>query len=244
MCEKLFLAHLSRRLKCTIVIMRIPSLVRCLMSLTYLIFDFSSKTAEQNSMKLARKQDLNVLYQVCVFGTIGKTRWLLWPLIGWNIFDFSSEITKRNSTKHNMKQALNVLYQTCVFRGDRKNKMTTLASDWLRHFRLHLWNRWTEFNETSQEARSQCPLPSLCFSGLSKNKMAALTSDWLRHFRLLKPLNRTQQNLIGSKISASSTKFVFFWPIGKTKWPPWPLIGWDIFDFSSETAEQNSNETW
>ena len=37
----------------------------------------------------------------------------------------------------------------------------------------------------------------------------------------------------------SSTKFVFFRPIGKTWWSPWPLIGWDIFDFSSETAEQN-----
>ena len=28
--------------------------------------------------------------------------------------------------------------------------------------------------------------------------------------------------------------------IAKTKWPPWPPIGWDMFDFSSETAEQNS----
>ena len=55
----------------------------------------------------------------------------------------------------------------------------------------------------------------------------------------LKPLNRIQWNLTGSKISTSSTKFVFFGPIRKTRWPPWPLIGWDIFDFSSETAEQN-----
>ena len=42
-----------------------PSVVRP--SLTFRIFDFSSETAEQNSMKLDRKQDLNVLYQVCVF---------------------------------------------------------------------------------------------------------------------------------------------------------------------------------
>ena len=55
----------------------------------------------------------------------------------------------------------------------------------LSHFRLLLWNSWTEFNETWQEARSQRPLPSLCFSGRSENKMAALASDWLRHFRLL-----------------------------------------------------------
>ena len=56
----------------------------------------------------------------------------------------------------------------------------------------------------------------------------------------LKPLNRIQWNLIGSKISTPSTKFVFFRWIGKTKWLPWPMIGWDIFDFSCETTEGNS----
>ena len=271
-------------------------------------------------------------------GPIGKTRWPPWPLIGWDIFDFSSETAERNSTKLDRKQDLNALYQVCVFGADQKNKMVALASDWLRHFRLLLWNRWMEFNETWQEARSQHPLPSLCFSGRSekqdgrpclwlaeifstsplkplngiqrnltgskismtstkfvffgpigKNKMAALASDWLRHFWLLlwnrwtefnetwqearsqrplpslcfwgrsekqdgrsglwlaetfstsslKPLNGIQQNLTGSKISKPSTKFVFLGPIRKTRWPPWPLIGRDIFDFFSETAEPN-----
>ena len=208
------------------------------------IFDFSSKTAEWNSMKLDRKQDLNVLYKVCVFRPIGNTRWQPWPLIGWDIFDFSSETAERNSTKLNRKQDLNVLYQVCFFRADRKNKMVALASDWLRHFRLLLWNRWTEFKETLQEARSQRPLPRLCFWADQKNKLAAMASDWLRHFRLLLWNRWTEFNktLTGSKISTSSTKFVFFRPIWKTRWPPWPLIGWDIFDFSSETAERNSTK--
>ena len=83
----------------------------------------------------------------------------------FHIFDFSSETTKRNLTKLYRKVDLNVLYQVCVFRADRKNKMAALASDWLRHFWLLLWNCWTEFNETWQESRSQRPLPSLCFSG-------------------------------------------------------------------------------
>ena len=130
------------------------------------------------------------------FGAIWKTRWPPWPLIGWDIFDFFSETAERNSTKLDRKQDLNTLYQVCVFRADRKNKMAALASDLLRHFRLLLWNCWTEFNETWQEARSQSPLLSLCFSGRS----------------------------------------------GKTSWPPWPLIGQDIFDFSSETAELNSTK--
>ena len=87
------------------------------------IFDFSSKTAEQNSTKFDRKQDLNALYQVCVFGPIGKTRWPPQPLIGWDIFDFSVETAERNSTNLDRKQDLNVLYQVCVFWADRKNRM-------------------------------------------------------------------------------------------------------------------------
>ena len=103
--------------------------------------------------------------KIVFLGPIRKIRWLSWPLIGWDIFDFSSETAERNSTKLDRKHDLNVLYQVCVFWADRKNKMAALASDWLRHFRILLWNRWTEFNETWQEARSQHPLPSLCFSG-------------------------------------------------------------------------------
>ena len=209
------------------------------------ICDLSSETAERNSTKLDRKQDLNVLYQVCVFlgrsekqdgrpglwlaetfstsplkplsriqrnltwskismsstkfvffGRIGETRWPSWLLIGWDIFDFSSETTEWNSTKLDRKQDLNVFYQVCVFWGRWEKQDGPLASDWLRHFRLLLWNRWTEFNEAWHEARSQCPLPSLCCFGL----------------------------------------------IGKTRWLPWPLIGWDIFNFSSETAKQNSTK--
>ena len=97
------------------------------------------------------------------FGPIWKTRWPPWPLIGWEILDFSDETAKRNSKKLDRKQDLKVLYQVCVFRADSKNKMAAPASDWLRHFRLLLWNRWMEFNKTWQERRSQCPLPSLWF---------------------------------------------------------------------------------
>ena len=36
------------------------------------IFEFSSETAERNLTKLDRKQELNVLFEVCVFGPIRK----------------------------------------------------------------------------------------------------------------------------------------------------------------------------
>ena len=122
--------------------------------------------------------------------------------------------------------------------------MAVRASDWLRHFRLPLWNRRTEFNETWQEARSQHPLPSWCFLGWSE-KQDGRTGLWLAETfstSPLKPPNRIQQNLTGSKISTSSTQFVFLGPIGKIRWPPWPLIGWDIFDFSTNTTEWNSKK--
>ena len=98
------------------------------------------------------------------FSLIGKNKIAAMVFIGWDIFYFSSETAERNSTKLDRKQDLNVLYQVCVFRADWINKMATPASDWPRHFQLLLWNRWTEFKETWQEARSQCPLPSLGFS--------------------------------------------------------------------------------
>ena len=106
------------------------------------------------------------------------------PSLTFHIFDFS-ETAEWNSTKHDRKQDLKALYQFCVFRADRMAKMATLASNWLRHFRLLLWNGWREFDETLQEAGSQGPLPILCFSGKSENQDGGTAADWLRHFRLL-----------------------------------------------------------
>ena len=100
---------------------------------------------------------------ILLLGPISKTRWPPQPLIGWDIFDFFSDTAEQNSTKLDRKQDINALFKVCVFRADRKNKMAALASDWLRHLRLLLWNCWTEFNEPWQEARSQRPLPCLCF---------------------------------------------------------------------------------
>ena len=157
------------------------------------------------------------------FWPIGITRWPPWSLIGWDISDFSSEIAEQNSIKLHRKQDLSILYQVKVFRADRKNKIATPASDWLRHFRLLLCNGWAEFNETWQEARSQHPLPSLCFSGRSE-KQESRPGLWLDETFLtscLKPLSWIQRHLTGSKILTSSSKFVFFFGlVWKTTRPP------------------------
>ena len=191
----------SRRLKCYIVIMRCPSSV-CPRQTSVVhrrwLFTFSTsplKPLNRIQIILTGSKTLNVLYQVRVFGPIGKIRWPPWSLIAWDIFDFS-ETAKQNSTKLDRKQNLNLLYQVCVFRGLSEKQ----------DGRPVLW-----FAET--------------FS----------TST-------LKPLSRIQRNLTRNKISMSSNKFVFFGTIGKTRWPPWPLIDWDIFAFSSETSERNSTK--
>ena len=169
-------------------------------------------------MYVSRRLKCTIVITRCL--SSGFNRLSVRPSLTLHIFDFFSETAEWNSTKLDRKQDLNVLYQVCVFQADQKNKMAALASNWLRHFRLLLWNRWTECNETWQEARSQCPLPSLCFSGWSEKQDAPLGLWLAETFSTpLKPLNRIQRNLTGSKISTSSTKFVFFRPIWKTRWP-------------------------
>ena len=235
-------------------------------------FDFSSKTAERNSTKLDRKQDLNILYQVCVFRADRKNKmaalasYWLWHfrLLPWNHWTEFNETWQEarsqhplpnlcfsgRSVKHDDRpglwlaetfsisplKPLNRIQQILTgseiitsstkfvfFRADRKNKMTAMAFDLLRHFRLLFLNRWTEFNETWQEARSQCPVPSFCVRADRKNKMAP--GLWLAETfsTSLKPLNGIQRNLTGRKISTSSSNFVFFGPISKQKWPPWQI---------------------
>ena len=190
------------------------------------IFDFSAETTEQNSMKLKRKQKLNVLYQVCVFGPIGKKQDDRPSL--WLAETFSTSPQKP----------------------------------------------LTEFNETWQEARSQRPLPSFklravlnivpyearngdfshcfgawlnwCFSNRSEKQDGRPCLWFAATFSTspLQLLNRIQRNLTGSKISMFSTKFVFFGPIGKTRWLPQPLIGWDLFRLLLWNRWSEFKETW
>ena len=75
--------------------------------------------------------------------------------------------------------------QSLCFKDDRKTKMTALAYDRLRHFRLLIWISWMEFNDTSIEANSQHLDQVVVFLADRKTKMAAPASDWLTDFQLL-----------------------------------------------------------
>ena len=117
--------------------------------------------------------------------------------------------------------------------------MTALASNWRRLFPLLLYNHWIGIQRSKISASSN---KFVLFRPIGQPRLPTLP-NWLRHFSVsfLKPLNRIQGNLTDSNISTSSTTFVFFGPIEKPIRPPWSLIGWDVFDILSETAEFNDN---
>ena len=139
-------------------------------------FDVVSLTAERNSTKLDRKQDLNV--KVCAFRADQKNR--------IPVLSYLSIKVAHCTQVHDMWPFGSLVYCS-------ENKMT---SDWPGHFR-HLRNNQMEFYETTESKNStSCtkfltrrPVPRFCwgfFSGRSEqNKDSHPASDWRRHFRLL-----------------------------------------------------------
>ena len=60
----------------------------------------------------------------------------------------------------------------------------------------------------------------------------------------LEPLNRIRLNFKVSMFSIYSTRFVFFVPIGKPRWPPRHLICWDIFRLLLCKCWTEFNQIW
>ena len=83
-------------------------------------------------------------------------------------------------------------------------------------------------------------VPKIFFLNFGDRRLPISGNSWTFFDLSSETINKIQQNLTGSKISMSFTMFVLFGLIRKSRWPPWPLIGRDMFNFSSETAEQNS----
>ena len=131
----------------------------------------------------------------------------------FHIFNFFSETDEQNSMKLTGSKISTSSTQFVFFRPIGKTRWPPWP--------LIGWDifSWKEFNKTWQEERSKRPLPSLFFSGQSE-KQGGRPGLWLAKTFLtssLKPLNGIQWNLKLSKISTSSTKFMFFGLIGKNK---------------------------
>ena len=133
------------------------------------MFNFFSATAERNVTKLDSKQDLNVLYQVCVFWTDRKSKmaalvfdWLInfWLLLCYRRTKFNDTWQKSNS---------NVLYQVRVIRADRKNKMAALPLI-----------GWTECSRNLTESKISTSSATFVFLGaIEDQRWPSLTLiDW------------------------------------------------------------------
>ena len=155
------------------------------------ILDISSETAKRNSTKIDRKQDLNVLYQFVFFGLIRKNKMDTHETCStppvWNRW------TEFIKTSQKARSTSSIQF---VFLGPSENQDGRPATDWLRHFRLLLWKFATEGMKNSTSS-TKC----VFFSDRSeKNRHRCL---WLVETCLtsaLKPQNRIQRNLTGSKI--------------------------------------------
>ena len=117
-------------------------------------------------------------------------RWTGCPGL-WLALDISdfSETTVWNITKLDRKEDLNALFQVCIFQADKKNKTVALVSDWLRYFRLLLWNHWTEFNQNWQE--QDFNILHQVFFGVDKKKIKKQDGSqvlWLTETFLTSPL--------------------------------------------------------
>ena len=119
-CKWIYLyvfVHLVESLNCTIVITRRLSSIHPSV-VNYSIFDFSSVTAEHNCPTPDRKQELNVLYQVCVLGRSEKG-WLPNPLSCLDIDDFFAT-AEQNLQTLDRRQDFNMHLQIFIIRLIKK----------------------------------------------------------------------------------------------------------------------------
>ena len=123
-----------------------------------------------------------------------------------------------------------------MFLGSIGKQRCPFASDWLRRFWL-LCNHWIHFAKTWLNSKNSSKKKCV-FQADRKFNLAVLATETFSYL-LVKPLRFFGRNLKESKKLSSSTKLIFFWPIGKQRWPTWHLNCWYVLDFSSETAECN-----
>ena len=171
-----FLVHLSQRLKCTIVSTRCPSSVVRPSVVRPSVVNFSHFQLIlwnhwpkfNETWQEARSQCL--LPSLCFSGRSEKQdgRPGLW--LAETFFDFSSETAERNSTKLD-REARSQRLLPCLCFSVRFEKQDGRPGLWLAEtFSTFHLKPLNGFNKTWQEARSQSPLLSLCFSGWSVNK--------------------------------------------------------------------------
>ena len=141
------------------------------------------------------------------------------------------------STTLGRKQDINILFQVFAFRADWKTKMALGP--------LIFWDIFGEVRWIGCLTSQSTIFQSYMWRHIDvqANYPPPLGPHGGKPFSTdLNSLHGIQRNVVGSKLSTSSTKNVFFRPIENPRWPQKRLIGWDIFDFSSKIAERNSKK--
>ena len=132
-----------------------------------------------------------------------------------------------------MNDHWNILYQVTVFYADRKSKMAAIAGHRLT---LDPMGKCSNafFSESTNMIKAKLYMTGWSstilkvFCSDMKFKMAAtaglsLTLDPMgkifQNASSLKPLGQLKPNCPGMIIGRSSTKFLFFMPIGNPRWP-------------------------
>ena len=148
-------------------------------------------------MKLDRKQDLNVLYKVCVFGLIRKTKMAALASDWLSLFRLLPRNRWTEFNENFRKQDLNVLYQVCVFGPIGRTRWppwpligwdTFDFSSETTEWNSTKFDRKQDLNVNTKFCIFRADAEKLKYRWLlhdRKNKMAALASDCLRNFRHL-----------------------------------------------------------
>ena len=180
------------------------------------IFHFS-ETAEWNSIKLNRKQDLNVLYQVCVFrADKKKTRWH--PGLCLAETFSTSPLKPLNRNRWNLTgMKISTSSTKFVFFGQSKKQDGSPGVWFGEKFSNSPLKLLNEIQRNLTGRKISTSSTKFVFSGRWEKEDGG-PALWLAETfstSPLKPLNLFQLNLTGSKISTSSSLFVFFGSIGK-----------------------------
>ena len=152
----------------------------------------------------------------------------------------SSQTTWIIETKLPRNDHWKVLYKVCVFYADRKSKMVTTA---ILRLTLDPMGKCSNafYSETTNKIKAKLYMnvhwmvlyKLYVFCSDMKFKMAAtaglsLTLDpmgkMFQNASSLKPLGQLKPNCPGMIIGRSSTKFLFFMPIGNPRWLPPQVI--------------------
>ena len=112
------------------------------------------------------------------------------------------------------------------------------------------WDIFDFFSATSERNASKPDMKHdlnilyqiLVFRAYRKTKRAALASYWLRHSATTERNSTKLDVKQDPTVSYQVCGGFFSGRLENSRWPPWLLIFWDIFNFLFSTAEQKSTK--